>query len=132
MLPQGPQRHHTRARRSLDDRGRRGSWLARKSCSPWRGEIRPDLFGAACFRLPVEHLAVALELDGIAKREVRAPEAQAGNITIELGQEEIRLNWRCSFAGPPARSWLGFATEVGSAPLVCRISAKTSQNGLAG
>ena len=96
------------------------------------GEIRPDLFSTACFRLPVEHLAVALELDGIAKRQVRAPEAQAGNITIELGQEEIRLKLALVIRGSfrTQLAVLGFAMEVGTAPLVCRISAKTSQNGL--
>jgi hypothetical protein len=96
------------------------------------GEIRPDLFSTACFRLPVERLAVALELDGIAKRQVRAPEAQAGNITIELGEEEIRLKLALVIRGPSRTqlALLGFAMEVGTAPLVCRISAKTSQNGL--
>ena len=41
------------------------------------GEVRPDLFfSTSVFHLAVEAVAVHLELDGIAKREVNAPDAE--------------------------------------------------------
>src|SRR6516164_11421762 len=47
------------------------------------GEVRPALFfSTSVFHLSAEAVAVHLELDGIAKREVEAPDAEAGPVTI--------------------------------------------------
>ena len=59
------------------------------------GEVRPDLFfSTSVFHLSAEAVAVHLELDGIAKREVKAPDAEAGPVTIELAEGGIRLKVR--------------------------------------
>src|SRR6516164_1696294 len=51
------------------------------------GEVRPDLFfSTSVFHLSAEAVAVHLELDGIAKREVNAPDAEAGPVTFELAE----------------------------------------------
>jgi hypothetical protein len=56
------------------------------------GEVRPDLFfSTSVFHLSAEAVAVHLELDGIAKREVKAPDAEVGPVTIELAEGGIRL-----------------------------------------
>jgi len=97
------------------------------------GEVRPDLFfSTSVFHLSTDSVAVHLELEGIAKREVKAPDAEAGPVTIELAQGGIRLRVRLVVRGSPRTQLavLGFAMEVGNAPLICRISA--SQNGLGG
>ena len=80
------------------------------------GEIRPDLFSTACFRLPVEHLAVALELDGIAKREVRAPEAQAGNDRARPGRDPAETGAGHSRVLPHAARCAGFRDGGGHCP----------------
>jgi hypothetical protein len=60
------------------------------------GEVRPDLF----FSKSVFHLlAVHLALDGIAKREVQGPDAEAGPVTIELAEGGIRLKVRLVVRG---------------------------------
>ena len=94
------------------------------------GEVRPDLFfSTSVFHLSTDSVAVHLELDGIAKREVKAPDAEAGPVTIELAQGGIRLELRLVVRGSPRTQLavLGFAMEVGNAPLICRISARASQ-----
>ena len=99
------------------------------------GEVRPDLFfSTSVFHLSAEAVAVHLELDGIAKREVEAPDAEAGPVTIELAEGGIRLRVRLVVRGSAHAQLrvLGFAMEVGNAPLVCRISAKAAQNILGG
>ena len=71
-----------------------------------RGEVRPDLFfSTSVFHLSAEAVAVHLELDGIAKREVEAPEAEAGPVTIELAEGGIRLKVRLVVRGTHARSF---------------------------
>ena len=99
------------------------------------GEVRPDLFfSTSVFHLSAEAVAVHLELDGIAKREVNAPDAEVGPVTIELAEDSIRLKVRLVIRGSVDTQLrvLGFAIEVGNAPLVCRISAKAAQNSLGG
>jgi hypothetical protein len=99
------------------------------------GEVRPDLFfSTSLFHLAAEAVAVHLELDGIAKREVEAPDAEAGPVTIELTEDRIRLKVRLVIRGSMDTQLrvLGFAIEVGNAPLVCRISARPAQNSLGG
>ena len=99
------------------------------------GEVRPDLFfSTSVFHLSAEAVAVHLELDGIAKRQINAPEAKAGPITIELAESGIRLKVRLVVRGSPGTQLrlLGFAMEVGKAPLICRISARAAQIGLGG
>ena len=99
------------------------------------GEVRPDLFfSTSVFHLSAEAVAVHLELDGIAKREVEAPDAEAGPVTIELAEGGIRLKVRLVVRGSPRtqRQVLGFAMEVGNAPLICRISARAAQHSLGG
>ena len=88
------------------------------------GEVRPDLFfSTSVFHLSAEAVAVRLELDGIAKREVNAPDAEAGPVTIELAEGALRLKVRFVVRGSPGTqlSVLGFAIEIGNAPLICRI-----------
>ena len=100
-----------------------------------RGEVRPDLFfSTSVFHLSAEAVAVHLELDGIAKREVEALEAEAGPVTIELAEGGIRLKVRLVVRGTPRTQLrvLGFAMEVGNAPLICRISARAAQHSLGG
>ena len=64
------------------------------------GEVRPDLFfSTSVFHLSAEAVAVHLELDGIAKREVEAPDAEAGPVTIELTEGGIRLKVRLIVRG---------------------------------
>ena len=99
------------------------------------GEVRPDLFfSTSVFHLSAEAVAVHLELDGIAKREVEAPDAEAGPVTIELAEGGIRLKVRLVVRGSAHTQLrvLGFAMEVGNAPLVCRISARAAQQNLGG
>ena len=99
------------------------------------GEVRPDLFfSTSVFHLSIEAVAVHLALDGIAKREIQAPYAEAGPVTIELAEGGIRLRVRLVVRGSPRTqlSVLGFAIEVGNAPLICRISARAAQNSLGG
>ena len=99
------------------------------------GEVRPDLFfSTSVFHLSAEAVAVHLELDGIAKREVKAPDAEAGPVTIELAGGGIRLKVRFVVRGSPRTqlSVLGFPIEVGNAPLIRRISTRAAQNGLGG
>ena len=99
------------------------------------GEGRPDLFfSTSVFHLSAEAVALHLQLDGIAKREVKAPEAEAGPVTIELAEGGIRLKVRLVVRGSPRTQLavLGFAMEVGSAPLICRISARAAQHSLGG
>jgi hypothetical protein len=99
------------------------------------GEVRPDLFfSTSVFHLSAEAVTVHLALDGIAKREVKAPDAEAGPVTIELAEGGIRLKVRFVVRGSPRTqlSVLGFAIEVGNAPLICRISARAAQNSLGG
>jgi hypothetical protein len=60
------------------------------------GEVRPDLFfSTSVFHLSAEAVAVHLELDGIAKREVEAPDAEAGPGRICTGR------WQCAVGLPP-------------------------------
>jgi hypothetical protein len=69
------------------------------------------------------------------KREVKAPDAEVGPVTIELVEKgSIRLKVRFVVRGSPRTqlSVLGFAIEVGNAPLICRISARAAQNSLGG
>jgi hypothetical protein len=99
------------------------------------GEVRPDLFfSTSVFHLSAEAVAVHLELDGIAKREVKAPDAEVGPVTIELAEGGIRLKVRLVVRGSPRTQLrvLGFAMEIGNAPLICRISARAAQNSLGG
>ena len=95
------------------------------------GEVR---FSTSVFHLSAEAVAVHLELDGIAKREVQAPDAEAGPVTIELAEGGIRLKVRLVVRGSAHTQLrvLGFAMEVGNAPLVCRISARAAQQSLGG
>src|SRR5215472_2364908 len=66
------------------------------------GELRRDLFfSTSVFHLSTEAVAVHLELDGIAKRESEAPEAEAGPVTIELAESGIRLKVRLVVRGFP-------------------------------
>ena len=96
--------------------------------------MRPDLFfSTSVFDLSAEAVAGHLELDGIAKREVEAPEAEAGPVTIELAEDGIRLKVRLVRGSPGTQlRVLGFAMEVGNAPLICRISAWAAQHSLGG
>ena len=97
--------------------------------------MRPDLFfSTSVFHLAVEAVAVHLELDGIAKREVNAPDAETGPVTIELAEDGIRLKVRLVVRGSTRTQLevLGFAMEVGNAPLICRISARAAQHSLGG
>jgi hypothetical protein len=99
------------------------------------GEVRPDLFfSTSVFHLSAEAVAVHLELDGIAKREVNAPDAEAGPVTIELAEGGIWLKVRLVVRGSPRTQLavLGFAMEVGNAPLICRILARMAQHSLGG
>jgi hypothetical protein len=99
------------------------------------GEVRPDLFfSTSVFHLSAEAVAVHLELDGIARREVKAPDAEVGPVTIELAEVGIRLKVRLVVRGSPHTQLrvLGFAMEIGSAPLICRISARAAQDSLGG
>ena len=79
-------------------------------------------------------MAVHLELDGIAQREINVPDAEAGPVTIELTEGGIRLKVKLVVWGSPRTQLgvLGFAIEVGNAPLICRISARAAQNSLGG
>ena len=79
-------------------------------------------------------MAVQLELDGIAKREVNAPDAEAGPVTIELAESGIRLKVRSVVPGSRRTQIrvLEFAMEVGNAPVICRISARAAQHSLGG
>jgi hypothetical protein len=82
------------------------------------GEVRPDLFfRTSVFHLSAEAVAVHLELDGIAKREVNAPDAEAGPVTIELAEDSIRLKVRLVVRGSAHTQLavLGFAMEAGNA-----------------
>ena len=99
------------------------------------GEVRPDLFfSTSVFHLSAEAVAVHLALDGIAKREVSAQDTELGPVTVELAGGGIRLKVRFVVRGSPRTqlSVLGFAIEVGNAPLICRISARAAQNSLGG
>jgi hypothetical protein len=99
------------------------------------GEVRPDLFfSTSLFHLSAASVAVHLELDGIAKREVEAPDAEAGPVTIELTEDSIRLKVRLVVRRSLHTQLrvLGFALEAGNAPLICRISARAAQNSLGG
>ena len=99
------------------------------------GEVRADLFfSTSVFHLSAEAVAVHFALDGIAKKSIEAPDAEAGPVTIELAEGVIRLKVRLMVGGSAHTQLrvLGFAMEVGNAPLVCRISAKTAQNSLGG
>jgi len=99
------------------------------------GEVRPDLFfSRSVFHLSAEAVAVHLELDGIARREVEAPNAEAGPVTIELTEGRIRLKVRLVVRGSLHTQLrvLGFAMEVGNAPVICRISAGAAQHSLGG
>jgi hypothetical protein len=99
------------------------------------GEVRPDLFfSTSVFHLSTDAVAVHLELDGIAKREVEIRDAEAGPVTIELAEDGIRLKVKLVVRGSSSTHlrMLGFAIEVGNAPLICRISARAAQNSLGG
>ena len=99
------------------------------------GEVRPDLFfSTSVFHLSADAVAVHLELDGIGKKEVNAPDAEAGRATIELAEGGLRLKVRLVVRGSAHTQLrvLGFAMEVGNAPLVCRISARAAQQSLGG
>ena len=129
---QGPVRHYTRARHSLDNRGRRGSRLQRKAVHHGRRDSARTC-SAALLSTAGRTCRGCARAGWDRKAGSQAPEAQAGNITIEArpGRDPAE-NWRWSFAGTPARSsqcWVS-RWRSATAPLVCRISAKTSQNGL--
>src|SRR5215469_4354403 len=99
------------------------------------GEVRPDLFfSTSVFHLSTDLVAVHLELDGLAKRGVKAPYTEAGPVTIELAEGGFRLKVRLVVRGSPRTQLrvLEFAMEVGNAPVICRISAKAVQNSLGG
>jgi hypothetical protein len=99
------------------------------------GEVRPDLFfSTSVFHLSAEAVAVHLEIDGIAKRQINAPDAEAGPVTIELAESGIRIKVKVVVRGSPRTQLrvLEFALEVGDAPLICRISARETQNTLGG
>src|SRR6516164_111850 len=69
------------------------------------GEVRPDLFfSTSVFHLSTDSVAVHLELDGIAKREVKVPDAEAGPVTIELAQGGIRLKFEIGCSGIPTHA----------------------------
>ena len=91
------------------------------------GEVQPDLFfNTSVFHLSADGVAVHLALDGIAKREIEAPDAEAEPVTIELAEGGIRLKVKLVVRGSAHTQLrvLGFAMEVGSAPLICRISGR--------
>ena len=69
------------------------------------GEVRPDLFfSTSVFHLSAEAVTVHLELDGIAKRKITAPDAEAGPVTIELAEGGIRLKVRLVGSGIPTHA----------------------------
>jgi hypothetical protein len=87
------------------------------------GEVQPDLFlGTSVFHLSADAVAVHLTLDGIAKREIELAE---GGIRLKV-RLVIRRSAHTQLRVP------GFAMEVGSAPLICCISGRASQNSLGG
>ena len=92
------------------------------------------VFQHILFHLSTDAVAVHLALDGIAKREINAPDAEAGPVTIELAEGGIRLKVRLVVRGSPRTQLrvLGFAMEFGSVPLICRISARAAQNSFGG
>ena len=99
------------------------------------GEVRPDLFfSTSVFHLSTDGVAIHLELDGIAKRQINALDAEAGPVTIELAESGIRIKVRLVVGGSPRTQLavLEFALEVGDAPLICRISARAAQNSFGG
>jgi hypothetical protein len=66
------------------------------------GAMRPDLFySTSVFHLSADAVAVHLALDGIAKRKIEAPNAEAGPVTIELAEGGIRLKVRLAVRGSP-------------------------------
>jgi hypothetical protein len=93
------------------------------------GEVRPGLFVSSVLGLSCEPVTVQLALDGIAKREIKVENASAGPFTIEQEEGCLRLTVKLIIRGPfrPQLGLLGFAMEVGEAPLICRL---VSSNGL--
>jgi hypothetical protein len=87
------------------------------------GEMRPGLFISSVLGLSCEPVTIHLALDGIAKREIRAENAAAGPFTIEQEDGGFRLSVKVVLRGPfrPQLGLLGFAMEVGEAPLICRL-----------
>ena len=64
--------------------------------------MRPDLFfSTSVFHLPTDSVDVHLELDGIAEREVKAPGAEAGPVTIELAEPGHPAESQISCSGIP-------------------------------
>jgi hypothetical protein len=94
------------------------------------GETRPGLFISSVLGPSCEPVTIDLALDGIAKREIRADNAAAGPFTIE--QENgggFRLSVKLTIRGAfrLQLGLLGFAMEVGEAPLICRLQALNGQ-----
>jgi hypothetical protein len=98
------------------------------------GEVRPSLFISFVLGLSCEPVTIHLGLDGIAKREIRAENAAVGPFTIEQDggfRLSVKLVLRGAFR--PQLGLLGFAMEVGEAPLICRLLASNrQQKGLGG
>ena len=93
------------------------------------GETRPGLFISSVLGLSCEPVAIHLALDGIAKREIKADNAAAGLFTIEQEDGGFRLSVKLTIRGAlrPQLALLGFAMEVGEAPLICRLQAPDGQ-----
>jgi hypothetical protein len=93
------------------------------------GETRPGLFISSVLGLSCEPVTIHLALDGIAKREFRADNAAAGPFTIEQEDGGFRLSVKLTIRGAfrSQLGLLGFAMEVGEAPLICRLQAPDGQ-----
>jgi hypothetical protein len=93
------------------------------------GETRPGLFISSVLGLSCEPITIYLALDGIAKREIKTDNAAAGPFTIEQENGGLRLSVKLTIRGAfrPQLGLLGFAMEVGEAPLICRLQAPDGQ-----
>jgi hypothetical protein len=79
--------------------------------------------------LSCEPITIHLAVDGIAKREIKTDNAAAGPFTIEQENGGLRLSVKLTIRGAfrPQLGLLGFAMEVGEAPLICRLQAPDGQ-----
>lgn len=87
------------------------------------GAARPQSFRSSVLALDGKPLDIHLQLDGVAKREIAAENAEPGAFTVLYEEGAPMLHMKLVLRGPlqTQLAMLGFAMEVGDAPLVCSL-----------
>jgi hypothetical protein len=99
------------------------------------GEVRAGLFFSSVYDFWWEPVKLRVALDGVARREVSTELAAAGPFTIKYEAGCITVTVKLVIRGVAQSqlALLGFAMEVGDAPVICSLQrTKEEQEDLGG